>query len=85
MERFFHPQEINTDKLLLVSCLGLVVNLIGVFAFHDLHGGGGDHGGHSHSHGHGHGHSHGHEHGEKKAKNSNLYGKVTNNDVRVMS
>jgi len=66
-ERLYHPQEINTDKLLLVSCLGLVVNLVGVFAFHDLHDHS-DHGGHSHSHGHshGHGHGHGHEHKEKK-------------------
>ena len=76
MERFFHPQEINTDKLLLVSSLGLLVNLIGVFAFHDLHGGG-DHSGHSHSHGQSHGHGHGHGHEEEKEKknhNSNLYG-----------
>jgi cation diffusion facilitator family transporter len=81
MERFFHPQEINTDKLLLVSTLGLVVNLIGVFAFHDLHGGGGDHG-HSHSHGHSHGHGAEHEgHQEKKAKNSNLYGNERNDVI----
>lgn len=73
-ERLLHPQEIKTDKLLLVSCLGLGVNLIGVFAFHDLHGHGEDDG-HSHSHGdkkkkkegndH---HDHSHSHGEKKEK-----------------
>jgi len=62
MERFFHPQEINTDKLLLVSFLGLCVNLVGIFAFHDLH----DHGDDD-DHGHSHGHSHGHE-SEKKKK-----------------
>eukprot|EP01114_Cavostelium_apophysatum_P015957 TRINITY_DN4457_c0_g1_i1.p1 TRINITY_DN4457_c0_g1~~TRINITY_DN4457_c0_g1_i1.p1 ORF type:complete len:694 (-),score=148.99 TRINITY_DN4457_c0_g1_i1:60-2141(-) len=77
-ERFYHPQEINTDNLLLVSCLGLGVNLIGVFAFHDLHDHG-DHGddedeGGGHSHGHG-GHSHGHSHGHKEGQsNANLYG-----------
>jgi len=51
------------------------VNLVGVFAFHDLHAhgddddDGGEHG-HSHSHG-GHGHSHAHE--EKKG-GENVYG-----------
>ncbi|PRP86862.1 hypothetical protein PROFUN_05079 [Planoprotostelium fungivorum] len=85
MERFYSPQEVNTESLLTVSVLGLLVNLVGVVAFHDLHGGG-EHG-HSHSHGHSHGHDHGH--GEKKAhshghsdkkayvesrEDSNLYG-----------
>lgn len=37
-ERFLHPQAIKTDNLFLVATLGLCVNLIGVFAFHDLHG-----------------------------------------------
>jgi zinc transporter 5/7 len=86
IERLFHPQDINSDKLLLVSCLGLCVNLVGVFAFHDLHGGHGDddddgHGhshGHSHSHSHGHRHGHGHGHGHdekpKKERNDNLFG-----------
>jgi zinc transporter 5/7 len=80
VERYYHPQDINTDKLLLVSCLGLAVNLVGVVAFHDLHGGGGDHG-HSHSHGHSHGHDHGHGHKEgkpeKKVVNENIFGLFT--------
>jgi len=65
--RFFFPQEILTDKLLLVSFLGLCVNLIGIFAFHDLHGGGDDDD-HGHSHGHSHSHDHSHSHSEKKEK-----------------
>ncbi|KAK5579929.1 hypothetical protein RB653_009618 [Dictyostelium firmibasis] len=56
IERLLEPPEINTDKLLLVSVLGFIINLIGIFSFH------GDHG---HSHGGGGGHSHG---GEKKEK-----------------
>lgn len=44
---------------MLVSCLGLGVNLVGLFAFHDLHDHG-DEGEHGHSHGHSHGHDHGH-------------------------
>jgi zinc transporter 5/7 len=75
VERFFNPEELLTDNLLLVSVLGLLVNIVGIFAFdhggsvgkkhhdcgHDHH----DHG-HSHKHSHGHdhhGHNHGHDHG----------------------
>lgn len=41
--RLLHPPEMNTDRLLLISFLGLVVNLIGILAFN-----------HGHHHGHGH-------------------------------
>lgn len=79
VERIFTPQDIESDNLILVSVLGFVVNLIGLFFFHDhhghSHGGGGhghSHGGGDHGHAHGgdaddeeedHGHSHGHGHG----------------------
>jgi len=57
LERFMEPPEIKTDRLLLVSTLGFVVNIIGVISFHD--------------HGHGHAHEeehdeHEHEHEHKK-------------------
>lgn len=58
----------NTDRLLLVSFVGLVVNLIGIFAFNHGHA----HGGHGHDHGHGHGHHHhhhGHDHGHGHSAN----------------
>ncbi|KAJ3263722.1 hypothetical protein HDU77_010107 [Chytriomyces hyalinus] len=45
VERMFDPPKINTDSLLTVSVLGLLVNLVGIFAF--------DHGGMGHDHGHG--------------------------------
>eukprot|EP00730_Choanoeca_flexa_P016019 TRINITY_DN748_c0_g1_i1.p1 TRINITY_DN748_c0_g1~~TRINITY_DN748_c0_g1_i1.p1 ORF type:complete len:378 (+),score=32.84 TRINITY_DN748_c0_g1_i1:65-1198(+) len=74
LERFFDPPNIHTHRLVLVSIGGLLVNLIGVFAFQHAHSHG--HGGagcdHGHSHGHAparihddhdHGHSHGHSHG----------------------
>jgi len=48
IERLIQPQEVSTEKLLLVSVLGLCVNLVGIVAFHGAH-----------SHGGGHGHSHG--------------------------
>ena len=58
LERLFTPPEIRGDSLVIVSGLGLCVNLVGLVFFHDFsHGHGG--GGHGHSHGGGHGHSHG--------------------------
>jgi zinc transporter 1 len=77
--RFVEPQEVSQPVLVLVvGCLGLASNLVGLVLFHDhghSHGGGGhSHGGHSHSHGneisdaeegHAHaGHDHGHSHDE---------------------
>uniref|UniRef100_A0A0W0FWX2 Cation efflux protein transmembrane domain-containing protein n=1 Tax=Moniliophthora roreri TaxID=221103 RepID=A0A0W0FWX2_MONRR len=55
IQRILDPPEMDTSQLLLVSSLGLAVNLFGMFAM------GGHHHGHSHSHGHSHGHSHAHE------------------------
>ncbi|KAI0788805.1 cation efflux family-domain-containing protein [Abortiporus biennis] len=57
IERLLNPPEMNTAQLLLVSSLGLAVNLFGMFAM-----GGHHHGGHSHSHSHSHGHSHDSDH-----------------------
>ncbi|ORX54548.1 hypothetical protein DM01DRAFT_1335680 [Hesseltinella vesiculosa] len=59
IQRLLDPPEMNTQRLLLVSFVGLVVNLVGIFAFNHGHAHG--HGGHDH--GHGHGHHHGHDHG----------------------
>ena len=54
IQRFVEPQEVSNPKfVLIVGCLGLASNIVGLFLFHD-HG----HGGHS-SGGHSHGHSHG--------------------------
>ncbi|KAG0279295.1 putative zinc transporter msc2 [Linnemannia exigua] len=66
IERLVHPPEMNTHRLLLVSFLGFVVNMIGIFAFN--HG----HAHHGHSHGHDHGHGHGHDHGH--GHNANMQG-----------
>jgi len=51
VERFLQPEEIHTERLLLVSVLGLCVNLVGLFAFHTHSHAGHDHGHHQHSHG----------------------------------
>lgn len=56
VERISEPPEIKKDNLLIVAILGLLVNLVGIFAF--------DHGGMHHGHGHDHhNHHHGHGHG----------------------
>nr|CAG4641851.1 EOG090X09D3 [Eurycercus lamellatus] len=49
VERAIEPPEVKHERLLVVSILGFIVNLIGVFAFHHGHSHGGG-GGHNHSH-----------------------------------
>jgi zinc transporter 5/7 len=69
VERLIEPPEVKHERLFVVSVLGLMVNLVGIYAFQHghghSHGGGGGHG-HSHSHGHSHGEAdaHGHNHGD---------------------
>lgn len=61
IQRFFEPKEIERPVLILVvGTAGLLVNVIGLFLFHE-HGHG--HGGHSHGHG-------GHGHGKRKKNTS---------------
>ncbi|WVQ77395.1 hypothetical protein IAR50_007080 [Cryptococcus sp. DSM 104548] len=59
IQRVYDPPEMETQQLLLVSGIGLAINLFGMWAT-------GGHHHHGHSHGHGHGHSdaldHGHSH-----------------------
>ncbi|CAL8109016.1 unnamed protein product [Orchesella dallaii] len=62
VERLLEPPEVKHERLFLVSVLGLLVNLVGIYVFQ--HGGAHGHshggGGHGHSHGGG-GHSHKHD------------------------
>ena len=78
IERLISPQELKTDNLMVVSILGFVVNMVGIFAFD--HGGAHGHAGHNHGPGEHHahhdsdldlalngfdnhqGHDHGHDH-----------------------
>ncbi|KAI0132924.1 cation efflux family protein [Xylariales sp. AK1849] len=53
--------------LFVVSTLGLIVNLLGIFAF-------GSHGHHGHDHGHSHGHSHGDSHDHDHAHGKHAHG-----------
>jgi zinc transporter 5/7 len=62
IERFINPKEIHADHLILISFLGLVVNLIGIYYLHGEHGHGHGNDDHGHSHGCSHGHSHSSNH-----------------------
>ncbi|KAE8231241.1 hypothetical protein CF326_g3747 [Tilletia indica] len=65
VQRIIEPPIMhNTTQLLIVSGMGLLVNLFGMFAM-----GGHHHHGHGHSHGHDHGHGHGHDHGHGHSHN----------------
>lgn len=57
VERAFHPPHVEHERLLVISVLGFLVNLVGIFVFGHGHG---DDDGHGHSHA---GLSHGHSHG----------------------
>lgn len=67
IQRILDPPEMTTSQLLLVSSLGLGVNLFGMFAMGGHHH---HHHGHSHSHGHeSHSHSHVHSHSSHHSDN----------------
>ena len=59
LERLWEPPEIHGEHVLPVAVAGLLVNMVGLFFFHDS------------AHGHSHGGSHGHAHGDS---NENMYG-----------
>jgi zinc transporter 5/7 len=63
IERFIEPKEVHSENLILVSFIGLLVNIVGLIFAHD-HGDDDshDHGSHCHEHGHKHDHEHEHKH-----------------------
>ena len=62
----------HVRELLVVSTLGFLVNMVGLFAFGHAHHGH-DHG-HDHGHSHGHSHGHDHSHGHGHDHNENMHG-----------
>jgi zinc transporter 5/7 len=54
VQRLVDPPAMNTIRLLAVSVVGLLVNLVGMFATRPR----------QHHHGHGHSHDDDHDHGE---------------------
>ncbi|BES90248.1 zinc transporter [Nesidiocoris tenuis] len=65
VERAIEPPEVKHERLFAVSFMGLIVNLIGIYAFQHAH---------SHSHGSSHGHSHSnHNHGHFHGSNDHSH------------
>ncbi|KAJ2799252.1 Zinc resistance conferring protein, partial [Coemansia guatemalensis] len=59
IERFIQIEQVKSPKLvMLVGCVGLAFNLLGLMLFHEH--------GHGHSHGHAHGDAHAHVHGDEE-------------------
>lgn len=81
IKRFISPPLIHTERLFIVAILGFLINIFGLYCFHDhssinlLNGHGHSHShGHSCNHGHNdhnHGHSHGHSHNQLQNQNYN--------------
>ncbi|XP_055932711.1 zinc transporter 7-like isoform X1 [Argiope bruennichi] len=76
VERAIEPPEVKHERLFVVSVLGFLVNLVGIFAFQ--HGHGHSHGGDDHSHSHG--SAHNHEHGSHGHGHSHGYSKDSKNE-----
>ena len=76
IERLFEPPTINTEKLLLVSILGFIVNLVGIFAFDHGHSHGHHYDGHGmhHNHDHDHHHHHHQDHSHGHGGHSHIHG-----------
>lgn len=84
VERIFEPPEVKHERLFIISVLGLLVNLVGIFVFQ--HGGG--HHGHSHGEegGHSHetsssNHSHSNSHHIGANPNQQFYGNALLNQI----
>eukprot|EP00158_Paraphelidium_tribonemae_P004755 Partr_v1_DN26953_c0_g1_i1_m6647 putative solute carrier family 30 (zinc transporter), member 1 len=82
LQRFFEPVDIERPVVVLaVGGAGLVVNILGLFLFHEH--------GHSHGGGHSHGHSHDgddihdHKHGDKHDHKHERLSPVSNDDTNA--
>ncbi|KAL9647822.1 hypothetical protein ABK040_001313 [Willaertia magna] len=73
IHRLFDPPIVSTNQLLIVSIIGLFINLYGVFHFHQHHHHG-DECSHQHGHHHHHNESCNHHHSEHHHHDENIYG-----------
>ncbi|CAB0001555.1 unnamed protein product [Nesidiocoris tenuis] len=74
VERAIEPPEVNHDRLFAVSLMGLIVNLIGIYAFQ-----------HAHSHASQHGHSHRTDsHGRSDRSNGHRYASRSSGQSQIM-
>lgn len=63
--------QVKHERLFVVSVLGFLVNLVGIYAFQHGHSHGG--GSHGHSHGGSHNHSHDHSHDHKHSHDHEIH------------
>ncbi|RWS23695.1 zinc transporter 7-like protein [Leptotrombidium deliense] len=89
VERAMEPPEVKHERLFIISVLGLIVNLVGVFVFQ--HGGGHhghSHGGGSHSHSHSHNnaanHSHSADHSHNHHGHSHSHEEIEGSQSQIM-
>lgn len=78
VERAIEPPEVKHERLFLISVLGLLVNLVGIYAFQHGHG-------HGHSHSHGHSHGGGHAHSESHESQSHADNCNDHHDIEIDS
>lgn len=71
IERALEPPEVKHERLFVVSVLGFLVNLVGIYAFQHGHSHGSGSHGHSHSHSHSN-HHHNHSHNDIPSANSQI-------------
>lgn len=79
VERAIEPPEVKHERLFMVSVLGFIVNIIGIFAFQ--HGHGHSHGG---SHGHSHNSNHNHSHNSHSHSHSHSHDEITSSGSQIM-
>ncbi|VDK80617.1 unnamed protein product [Litomosoides sigmodontis] len=72
LERLYDPPDVSIDKLLVVAVAGLIINVFGMFTFHDATHAHSHDGCHSHSDV-SHSHSHSHSHGETNANMQGVF------------
>lgn len=75
--RLMFPQDLNPEGLLIVSFLGLLVNIVGIFAF--------NHGGVQHGHGHDCSSHAAHDHKEHKNHDGHNHGNNSDHYIDVQS
>ncbi|CAF1217386.1 unnamed protein product, partial [Didymodactylos carnosus] len=75
IQRYITPEPIrNVNMLLITGCVGLGINIIGMFLFQGFHGHSHGAGSHGDSHGGGKSHEHSHSTGDKRKEHGHSHG-----------
>lgn len=73
VERLYHPHEVLAVPLLIVSCGGLLLNVLAAIVLAGAMKGTDAHAAHHHGHEEHHGHSHSHDHGDRNLSSALLH------------